>query len=751
MTVNLSRRKAFYITASTIGLFNLLSFLHSLTIISGGLGLTILLLLPGVLAWIALTRKTRIIRINLETFLTSIGLSLAFLMVGGLAINTLGPHLGIIRPLSRLPLLLTYNILLLALFALALHNRKNIPFKINFERRFGIFDLFIVGIGLLSLILVLGGSQVLNNGGSGGMVLGAIIAIALGIILTVLARKKINPVTLPIVIFLFSFSLLLSYSLRSNYVFGWDVNGEYYVFQVANAAKHWTVANNHSPYNACLGITILPTVLSSIAHVSGEAFFKVVAQAVFALVPLSIFILSKSVLPFKKKDIAIGSFLAAIIFASQTWFIEQAPILIRQEVALFFFSLLLIAMISKAPSHRTLSILFGLMVVFSHYSTAYVMLSLFALYLLAKLLIFRNHPKLFSLNLFFIVLVSTFLWQYQMTNTAGNLNQALKQTISTLPQTFSSDGIGSTASQLTFSNPNLNTQTNADNNYLSKSHEYKQKYSDLYTPETYDDYSPNVVTNLAKPNMPPIRGDLGSALLAVSRLNKLMLSEIMPAIGLIVIGFSTLRTKEQKSTLRNYSLLASASMILLAIMLILPLLKTDYNLTRLWLQALIVFSPLIIVGGEMLLSKLPRLKFQVLAVLSAVFLLYTAGVTQYATTGNAPAMFSNNSGDYTLYYTTDGEALSTIWLNDLHTQLPIFADQLASLKLTSQGGVINPQNYVYPSTITKDSYVYTDQSNISGVELNKYKNGLLQFRFPNNFLQEQKNAVYANNNSVIYH
>ncbi len=130
-------------------------------------------------------------------------------------------------------------------------------------------------------------------------------------------------------------------------------------------------------------------------------------------------------------------------------------------------------------------------------------------------------------------------------------------------------------------------------------------------------------------------------------------------------------------------------------MLVLPLLKTDYNLPRLWLQALIIFSPLVVFGGIKLLTKFPKFKFQLIAILVAVFLLYSSGVIPYVTTGTASAMFSNNSNDYYLYYTTKGEVLAAQWLGSQHTNLPIYSDQLASLKLLAYGNVTNTQEYIY--------------------------------------------------------
>ncbi len=484
MITGMNRKRAILSLLVLAVIINLLTFFNPLPLLCSSLLLIVLLILPGILLLLAINRSTP--RFSVQNFLTAMGLSLTFLIFGGLFINTIGPLIGIDRPLSRIPLLITLDILGIILAVIALYRHKNIKFEFKNHFKFKKLDILFISFGIVCLLLILGGSQILNNGGSGALVLCAIVGIAGYIILGILFHKKLNPTTLPIAIFLFSFSLILSYSLRSNYVFGWDINQEFHVFQLANNAKHWIISSDRGPYNACLSITILPTVLASITRISGAVLFKIIFQGIFALVPLAIYELTRIILP--NKDRRLG-FLAAAIFASQTWFIMQAPILVRQEIALFFFSIFLIILLSKKTYYRFYIVLFGLMIILSHYSTAYVMLALLAIYTVVRLgLVFRNHPKLFSVRLLLILFIITFLWQYQMTKTAGNLNSTIKQTVSTLPQVFSSEGIGASVSQITFSNPNLNTQQNITSDYQTQTKEYEKQYTDLYPRSTYTNY-----------------------------------------------------------------------------------------------------------------------------------------------------------------------------------------------------------------------------------------------------------------------
>ena len=84
-------------------------------------------------------------------------------------------------------------------------------------------------------------------------------------------------------------SILFSTSLRGWFITGHDIQHEFAVFQVASRAGYWSIAgHNGDPYNACLSITILPTIIAKITTISAAYVYKVVFQAIFAfgIVPI---------------------------------------------------------------------------------------------------------------------------------------------------------------------------------------------------------------------------------------------------------------------------------------------------------------------------------------------------------------------------------------------------------------------------------------------------------------------------------
>ena len=96
----------------------------------------------------------------------------------------------------------------------------------------------------------------------------------------------------PVVIFLISISLLLLLSLRSNHIIGMDAHTEYYFFRTTLNNLHWG-AFGHSTLDACLAISLLPTIYQSILNTSTEFLYKVLHSLLYPVSPLVVYIISK--------------------------------------------------------------------------------------------------------------------------------------------------------------------------------------------------------------------------------------------------------------------------------------------------------------------------------------------------------------------------------------------------------------------------------------------------------------------------
>jgi uncharacterized membrane protein len=264
---------------------------------------------------------------KLNFFLYSVGLSLISLMSLGLLINYLFPFIGIVRPLAPASLLITFGFIILLLAYILYKNSKNESFHISFT---GVnIHLF---IPIVFLIISSIGTSILNSIGDNRVILLLAPSIVLYNIYLFLNRKNFSDSVYISSIFFSALSIILTFSMRGPNIIGWDINEEFQVFSKTLENLRWSMDYYKGlDYNACISITILPTIFQVLTGISPHYIFKFFFQIFFALLPLSVYSISKEYLSSRL------SLVTSFLFISQSWFYEQMPALIRQENILFFY------------------------------------------------------------------------------------------------------------------------------------------------------------------------------------------------------------------------------------------------------------------------------------------------------------------------------------------------------------------------------------------------------------------------------
>jgi len=342
-------------------------------------GVFVLIVLPVLLvnAKINWPQSTRL----LESLLYSLALVVLGLLVGGLAINQALPLLGIARPLDRVPVAVT---LLITLAGLGLwrprrwrwHDGLSAESRIGPPAAAGWRDHLVVLCGLILAVGSRVGATRLNNGASGAVTTEILILAGLVIVMVFSWRRILPESTIVVTIYLLSLSLLFMTSLRGWFVTGHDVQVEFQMFELASEQGIWNVGSLRSPYNACLSVTILPTIIERTTGMADLYIFKTVFQLLYALCPVVIYLIARR---FAGRSVAI---LAAIYFVAFPTYFSDMPFLNRQEVAFFFLGVALLLSTNEAVSIRTRKIgfvVFGVGVILSHYSTTDVLLGVLIL------------------------------------------------------------------------------------------------------------------------------------------------------------------------------------------------------------------------------------------------------------------------------------------------------------------------------------------------------------------------------------
>ena len=712
-----------------------------------------------------------------EYFVYSIGLSIAFLMFGGLFINWTLPLLGIGKPLSLIPLLVSFNIFLLIFWVIAFKRNKEISLEIRLPKLNWLNNVFFA-IPIIFIFLSIFGSTMLNNNGPNYLTMSMLAGIAIYVFLAVLLKNKLNKHVYPFAILGISLALLLATSLRSSYVFGSDIAKEYFIFQLTKENFYWSLLNfPHNPYNACLSITIFPAILNSFLNINDQYIFKIFYQLIFIFTSVSIF------LTFKRYVKTTIAFLASCFFIFTPIFFIIMPMHTREEVAILFFSLTLLVLFDEKINpilKKILFLVFGFSMVVSHYSTSYIAIGLFILswaisFIFRKKENIKNFFKLnkkinlndnnripknknyyFHVTMIFLVVIFTFLWYGPLTETSGSLIDFTRKTITNMANIFKDDVRAVGSSPLSQFNIFYKSETDLKlvlSDYVKGTvSKYKvEGNSDFYKETAYKSYSPEIVS----PKILPVKLNLNivsKIYLFMEFLKKLV--KLFIVIGILYLIFSQLKKRKIN---QEYIILNIVSLFLLGIIIIAPYASINYGLDRAYSQLLIILSFSSVLGGLMLFKFFKR-NLKIIFV-SGVFLLYflfLSGFIPQILGGVEPSVQLSDSGaDYNAYYSHYAEIQSGQWLLDNYQKNTyLYIDEYAGQKSFLFEKFEDKEwikQDIFPQVIRKNSYVYLSSSSLTEESIFVFlQASMVGYRTPLRFLNENKDLIYNNKYSEIF-
>jgi uncharacterized membrane protein len=369
----------------------------------------------------------------LEKFILTWGLSISFLMFFGLLINNLSLSLGYETPLATIPLLISFNLAFIVLAAVGYKVNKESIFSLpNFnlnasEKAFLIVPIFFPALSIF-------GMHVMNTTDNNILLMLLLFLIPIYVAFVCFLNHKFPKRLYPVVIFLISISLLLLLSLRSNHLLGMDVHAEYYFFRTTSDNFHWS-ALGHSTLDACLAISLLPSIYQSTLNIPSEFLYKILPSLIYSVSPLVIYVISKK---YVEESYA---FLASCfyMFQSNFLFTEYNA---RANIAIFFFAFAMMALFSDKIDplkKRVLFIVFMASCMVSHYSTTYIFFFVMAgtfigMEILSKKYTFK---KVISLTITILFFSMIFFWYSQVTETAFNSGvRFVEETLSNLNRFF---------------------------------------------------------------------------------------------------------------------------------------------------------------------------------------------------------------------------------------------------------------------------------------------------------------------------
>jgi len=560
------------ILLAALGLIGLAGFGFDVPGLRQIIGFIFLTFIPGILI-------LRILKIHnvgiIESLLYSVGLSIAFIMFSGLFANFALPLIGISRPISVLPIMATLAIFTLILMPIAYQRDKGFsappPSKLT--------EILTLSSLFLILVLLLGifGALMVNFYQNNILLLVLIIVVA-GVVALAAFGRFIDQRVYPLAIAIIAMCLLYQTTLMSPYLTGFDIHLEYYFEQLVVENGYWDGTSPYG-YNIALSITMLAPIYSLILDIDGAWIFKVIYPFIFSLVPLALFHIFHQQMSAKK------AFLAAFFFMAVPTFSLEMTALARQQMAEFFFVLFLLLMVDRKlglSQRLTLAIVFALSIVVSHYGLAGLCLYYFGLGWLVIMVIRSGWGRR--------------VWGW-LTNKWGNLSPSL-----TSPKVFSPKAISIVVAVY----------------FIGTVAYYGLVGSGFYLAflnRTWLGQTATIITGITELlpgelSEPPILLDftareplvqtaLGLDFLSASSQGKVFrifqyITQIFIVIGFIRLIF---RPRGLKFT-AEYIAFTAGSALLLAACIFLPGFSASMNATRFYHIALLLLTPLCILGGE---------------------------------------------------------------------------------------------------------------------------------------------------------
>lgn len=713
------------IQLAMLGVISLDATSLQIPIIRPVIGFIYLTFVPGII----LLRILKLHKLgNIETVLYTVGLSIATLMFTGLFMNTIYPLFGISGPISITPLIITISVIVLVLCVLCYARDKDFsdPSYIDIKSALSSPALLLCFIPFLSIF----GTYLVNFHHPNIILMFLIIIIALIVVL--IAFDMFIPKNLyPLAVFITAISLLYHSSLISMYIWGGDIQTEYYFINLVTTSAHWDTTIPSSS-NAMLSIVLLAPIFSDICDMSITWVFKIIYPLLFSLVPLGLYFV------FQKQTNDKIAFLSCFFFVSMSAFYFIMPQLARQEIAELFLVLLILLMIDKDMDkikRSFLFIIFGISLAVSHYGLSYIfMASLISAWLLLVLI---DYPAIQRLTRDFHSKFS----RYKTEILAGNpiSSNAEDRTIST---TFVLLFIVFTLAWYMYVSSSFafNVIIHLGNHIVSS----------IFT----DFLNPEVAQGLGI-----IKQGATSSTSNITLILHLM-TQFFIAIGILIL---ILKPGEMKFE-REYAAFALVNFAICIAAIAVPYFGSALDTIRLYHITLVFLAPFCVIGGITvfkIVSKLVkaswtnkrvRSSLKVLSLFFAIFLLFNSGFVHEIVKDPYPISISlNNTTDYPRF--NEQEVLGAEWLYRIKcSNSYIYADIHRWVLLNRfEWGHVAPFS-INIGRLPENSYIYFGDLNVREGKVAVFFRDKVLIRkyIEAGDIVNGRDKIYANGGSEVY-
>jgi uncharacterized membrane protein len=570
--------------------------------------------------------------------------------------------------------------------------------------------------------------------------------------LSVSTNRFIPSTAYPFIIFTISLAILLHKSLITSYIWGWDINGEYFLANQIILNSFWNIDLPYS-YNSMLSVMILAPVLSHFIKLNLVWVMKIVYPFIFSLVPLGLYYI------YKKQTSSSIAFYSAFFFLIMFTFYTEMLSVARQQVAELFLVLLLMVLVSdKLDKNKRslLAVVFGLSIVVSHYGLAYLMMIILIISTVILYILDKNFINRFFTRLKIIQVINIVFKPF------SNSNSTTSNKYSPIPneptiaekiekyQVIKKDRLINNSLFLTL--------------FLLFILMWYFYTSDSSILQSIISIGQSIIDNISSFMNPGTTQGLNlvvqTQVTSLKNIHKYLylLSEFLIFIGVLALflGKDGMKFKDE------YKALSISTLIILVAGIVLPLFSSQMNTTRLYHIALIILAPFCILGIIKIVETLKtifRINFsrknllRAISIFLIIFLFFDTGLTyQILDPAQTTSIALNPSYDFPKF--NQKEVTAGKWLSRTKYDYPVYADKNRASVLRSITLPVLEIPY-YFDLVYDQTYIFLGERNVE-------KNKVLVYNMEgSNIITDEKyvspldilqgrSRIYDNGGAEIY-
>ena len=223
---------------------------------------------------------------------------------------------------------------------------------------------------------------------------------------------------------------------------------------------------------------------------------------------------------------------------------------------------------------------------------------------------------------------------------------------------------------------------------------------------------------------------------------KAIVTNLFSLIGIFVLWLLFMRRKRYISL--EFVAICCAAYILILLVLFIPYLQENYNITRLYLQLFAILTIPAMAAFWFMVRYSKTFGPALISIVVALILLLLTGFLGQFTGGSLQIITTQPNGTFDTFYVYDNEEYAAKWLNkNREKTVPVFADTIADLRLQSYSN-IDAHLELFPATIPRKSYVYLIDVNTKREHsYYPFNNSTLSYNTPIQFLNNNKNLIYS--------